>query len=90
MALFIELTILLKCSQKYKMQDLIFEINHFHSIYQIKWNALKKYVEECVAEQLTPQTPDLEVRGSSPAHRVVSLDKKLYSTFSLSPRYING
>ena len=35
-----------------------------------------------MAEQLTPQTPDLEVWGSSPAHRVVSLDKKLYSTFS--------
>ena len=39
----------LKCSQKYKMpyyskcnQDLIFEINHFRSIYQIKWNALTK------------------------------------------------
>ena len=39
-------------------------------------------MEECVAEQLTPQTPDLEVWGSSPARRVVSLDKKLYSTFS--------
>ena len=35
-----------------------------------------------MAEQLTPQTPDLEVWGSSPARRVVSLDKKLYSTFS--------
>ena len=43
----------------------------------------QKYVEECVAEQLTPQTPDLEVWGSSPARRVVSLDKKLYSTLSL-------
>ena len=33
----------------------------------------------CVAERLTP----LEVRGSSPARRVVSLDKELYSTLSL-------
>ena len=35
-----------------------------------------------MAEQLTPQTLDLEVWGSIPTHRVVSLDKKLYSTFS--------
>ena len=40
-------------------------------------------VEACVAEWLTPRTPDLEVRGSSLARPVVSLDKKLYSTFSL-------
>ena len=39
--------------------------------------------EECVAQWLTPQTPDLEVRGSSLARRVVSLDKELYSTLSL-------
>ena len=32
-------------------------------------------MEACVAEQLTPRTPDLEVRGSSLARRVVSLDK---------------
>ena len=37
----------------------------------------------CVAEQLKPRTPDLEVRGSSLARRVVSLDKELYSTLSL-------
>ena len=51
MALFIELTIIYhwnahkntRChviSNAY--QDLIFEINHFRSIYQIKWNALTK------------------------------------------------
>ena len=39
-------------------------------------------VEACVAEWLTPhdQTPDLEVRGSSPALLVVSLDKELHPT----------
>ena len=37
----------------------------------------------CVAERLTPRTLDLEVRGSILAHRVVSLDKELYSTLSL-------
>ena len=36
-----------------------------------------------VAEWLILQTPDLEVRGSSLARRVVSLDKELYSTLSL-------
>ena len=36
-----------------------------------------------MAEWLTPRTPDLEVRGSSPARRVVSLDKELYSTLSV-------
>ena len=37
-----------------------------------------------MAERLTPRTLDLEVRGSSLARRrVVSLDKKLYSTLSL-------
>ena len=41
------------------------------------------FMEACVAKWLTPQTPDLEVWGSSLAHRVVSLDKKLYSTLSL-------
>ena len=30
-----------------------------------------------------PQTSDLEVRGLSLAHCVVSLDKELYSTLSL-------
>ena len=40
-------------------------------------------MEACVAEWLTPQTPDLEVWGSSLAHRDVSLDKELYSTLSL-------
>ena len=36
-----------------------------------------------MAERLKPRTLDLEVRGSSLARRVVSLDKELYSTFSL-------
>ena len=33
-----------------------------------------------MAEWLTPQTLDLEVRGTSLADRIVSLDKELYST----------
>ena len=45
-----------------------------------------KKVEACVAEQLTPQTLDLEVWASSLAHCVVSLDKELYSTLSLFNR----
>ena len=40
-------------------------------------------LEMGVAEWLTPQTPDLEIQGSSLARRVVSLDKELYSTLSL-------
>ena len=40
-------------------------------------------VEACVAELLTPRTPDREVRGSSLARRVVSLDNGLCSTLSL-------
>ena len=40
-------------------------------------------MEGCVTEQLTPQTLDLEVQGSSFVHCVVSLDKKLHSTLSL-------
>ena len=44
---------------------------------------LFKKVEACVAEWLTPKTAGLEVRGSSLACRVVSLDKELYSTLSL-------
>ena len=36
-----------------------------------------------MAEQLTPQTLDLDVQGSSLARRIVSLDKELYSTLSL-------
>ena len=34
-------------------------------------------------ERLTPEPPDLEVRGSSLARRVVSSDKELYFSFSL-------
>ena len=37
----------------------------------------------CVAEQLTPRTLVMEVRGSSPACYIVSLEKELYSTLSL-------
>ena len=37
------------------------------------------HLEACVAERLT-STSDLETRGSSLARRVVSLEKKLYST----------
>ena len=36
-----------------------------------------------VAERLTPRNSDLKVHVSRLAHRVVSLDKKLYSTLSL-------
>ena len=36
-----------------------------------------------MAEWLTPQTPNLEVRDLSLARRLVSLDKELYSTLSL-------
>ena len=36
-----------------------------------------------VAERLTPRTLDLEVLGSSLAHRIVSLDQELFSTLSL-------
>ena len=42
-----------------------------------------RLVEACVAERLTPRTPDLEVRGSSLARRIVSLGKEPYSTLSL-------
>ena len=45
--------------------------------------SLYEIVEACVTEWLTPQTPDLEARGSSLARRVVSLDKELYPTLSL-------
>ena len=33
-----------------------------------------------MAEQLTPRTPDLEVRGPSLARRVISLDEELYTS----------
>ena len=46
-------------------------------------------LEPFAAVRLTPRTPDLEVRGSSLACRVVSLEKELYSTLS-PPRCING
>ena len=92
MALFIELTILLKCSQKYKMpyyakcnQDLIFEINHFHSIYQIKWNALTKICGGMCGWAVNTSNSGSGGRGFTPPPPppcVVSFDKKLNSTFS--------
>ena len=45
-------------------------------------------VKACVAEPLTPRTPDL-VRRSSLTRSVVSLDKELYSTLSLFTRVFN-
>ena len=53
--------------------------------------AIATVLEACVAERLTPRTLDLEVRGSSLARRVVSLEKELYWPLCLSsPRCING
>ena len=40
-------------------------------------------MEACVAKWLTPQTPDLEVRDSSLACRILSLHKELYPTLSV-------
>ena len=40
-------------------------------------------MQACVAEWLTPQTPDLEVWGSSLARHIISLDEELYFTLSL-------
>ena len=45
--------------------------------------AILKLKKACVAEWLRPRTPDLEVRGSRLACRVVSLDEELHSTLSL-------
>ena len=42
-----------------------------------------------MAERLTSRTLDLEVRGSSLARRVVSLDKALYSTLSFFTQVYN-
>ena len=45
------------------------------------------FVEACVAARSTPRiTLDLQVRGSSLARHVVSLDKELYSTLCLFTR----
>ena len=41
-----------------------------------------------MADWSTPRTPDLQVRVSSLARRVVSLDKELYSTLSLSAQLV--
>ena len=58
-------------------------ITAVHSLAELSFNYNFTIVEECVTEWLTPQTQDLEVRGSSLALHVVSLDNKLYSTLSL-------
>ena len=42
-----------------------------------------------MAERSTPRTPDLEALGVGLAHRVVSLDKELYSTLSLFTNVYN-
>ena len=42
-----------------------------------------------MAERSTPRTPDLEALGVGLAHRVVSLDKELYSTLSLFAKVYN-
>ena len=42
-----------------------------------------------MAERLNPAIPDLEARDSSPASRIVSLHKKLYSTLSLLTQVSN-
>ena len=53
------------------------------------WENLKQLsiypflLEACVAEQVTPQTPDLKVWDSSLTYCVVFLDKELYSTLLL-------
>ena len=55
----------------------------------IRDDLMKKWfmsVEGCVAELLTPRTLDLEIRGSSLARRVVSLDEELYSILSFFTR----
>ena len=50
----------------------------------IKYFQIIIMLEVCVAEgPLTPQTPDLEVCGSSVARQVVFLDKEPYYTLSL-------
>ena len=49
-----------------------------------------RFWEACVTEWLTPRTLDLEVRGSSLAHRVVSLTINLTPLSFSSPRCTNG
>ena len=47
-------------------------------------------MEACVAKWLTPQTPDLEVQGSSLACRILSLDKELNPTLSVFTQVYKG
>ena len=64
-----------------------FSLGNFVSsrnVESIKVTKVRFFIEKaCVAEWLTPQTPDLEVWASSLAHHIVSLDKELYSLLSL-------
>ena len=65
----------------YFMHSLVWASRNVESI---KVTKVRFFMEEaCVVEWLTPQTPDLEVWGSSLAHHIVSLDKELYSLLSL-------
>ena len=60
--------------------------NHYYEIENWCKITTKFYwfmVEACVAEWLTPRTPDLDIQGSSLPLCIVSLDKELYSTLSL-------
>ena len=68
------------------MHSLVWAIPFVSSrnVESIKVTKVRFFIEEaCVAEWLTPQTPDLEVWGSSLAHHIISLDKELYSLLSL-------
>lgn len=69
-----------------------FSLNNFCSAQRFSnlkwWENLKQIsvypflLEACVTEQVTPQTPDLKVCGSSVPHRIVFLDEELHSTLS--------
>ena len=78
--------LLLFPSPSFASLPLLFQWQSFHRVFFfvhftlniIQYNL--RTVEACVAEQSTPRTL---VGGSSLAHRVVSLDKEVYSTLSL-------
>ena len=55
----------------------------FYKSLHSDWFVVLDYMWRRVTEWLTPQTPHLEVRGSSLARHIVSLDKELYSTLPL-------
>ena len=81
--------LLLFPSPSFASPPLLFQWQSFHRVFFfvhftlniIQYNL--RTVEACVAEQSTPRTL---VEGSSLAHRVVSLDKEVYSTLSLFTR----